>query len=421
MFKKILFALLLSGIVGQAADPTFANISVSGNVLTSGSTFAGSNMIYVSKATQATDTRTGLNKYDATRPFATLTAAQTASVSGDLIVVQPGTYNEGGLGRDGVNWMFLPGATIAYSADTVNAIFEDVSGGMSFSVFGNGQFVRTGTFAGASQVRSAVLTQVNSGTISIEFDYAERGAATQNSAPTFLQQGGTLSLKGRYATSSNEAGGTVGVYLSAVKTIIEISELRSETYDALMVAAGTVFISNSIINGVSEDSNAIEITGGTLVANLCTITGASDADGVINSYGDGATAYFSLCNISSTLAGATVVGSINGQNETNRITFSGCAISVPVTYGGPAIDSYESGGITLRQCRIENPGGFAILLGNSTTILDGCTIVAATGGSKSIDAPSAVNLKAWNSVSNKPVDADVALQVGTITVSTDVQ
>jgi hypothetical protein len=55
---------------------------------------AGSNVIHVSKATAATDTRTGLSKYDAFKPFATIGEAIDASVSGDLILVEPGVFSE---------------------------------------------------------------------------------------------------------------------------------------------------------------------------------------------------------------------------------------------------------------------------------------------------------------------------------------
>src|SRR6478735_5887078 len=42
--------------------------------------------------------------------FQTLSAAKTAALSGDTIMVLPGTYNEKNLAKNGVNWHFFTGA-----------------------------------------------------------------------------------------------------------------------------------------------------------------------------------------------------------------------------------------------------------------------------------------------------------------------
>lgn len=104
--------------------------------------FAGRQIIYVSKGTAATDTRGSVSKYSSTVPFATLTAAQTAAVSGDLISVEPGTYAEAGLGKNGVNWYFPVGANITYAGDDTLTIWSDEAGVMTFTVFGYGIFTR---------------------------------------------------------------------------------------------------------------------------------------------------------------------------------------------------------------------------------------------------------------------------------------
>lgn len=49
-------------------------------------------VIYVSKSTTATDTRTGLSAYDPAAPFSTIGAAIAAASDGDVIIVRPGTY-----------------------------------------------------------------------------------------------------------------------------------------------------------------------------------------------------------------------------------------------------------------------------------------------------------------------------------------
>src|SRR5687767_2985172 len=59
-----------------------------------------------------------------TVPFKTLTKAKTAAVSGDTIMVLPGTYNEKNLLKHNVNWFFLPGAVVAYTGGGSGAIFD---------------------------------------------------------------------------------------------------------------------------------------------------------------------------------------------------------------------------------------------------------------------------------------------------------
>lgn len=76
--------------------------------------------------------------------FATLTAAKAVAISGDTIVVYPGTYEENDLLKDGVNWHFMPGATVSYTdpgAGDGYGIFDDrSSGAVTCQISGDGNF-----------------------------------------------------------------------------------------------------------------------------------------------------------------------------------------------------------------------------------------------------------------------------------------
>lgn len=99
--------------------------------------WTGRRVLYVSKGAAATDTRGSLSKYDYSRPFATPTAAQTAAASGDIIVVEPGSYQiSSALGKAGVNWHFEQGAAILSQAGV--SIWTGVTGG--YKVCGRGRF-----------------------------------------------------------------------------------------------------------------------------------------------------------------------------------------------------------------------------------------------------------------------------------------
>lgn len=91
-------------------------------------------------------------------PFFTLTQAKNAAQSGDCIVVMPGTYAENNLLKNGVNWFFMPGAVVSYTATaalaagggdtcpndsttTVYGIFDDrASGACTCTIGGAGSF-----------------------------------------------------------------------------------------------------------------------------------------------------------------------------------------------------------------------------------------------------------------------------------------
>ena len=93
--------------------------------------------------TNGSDTKAGRGKAVA---FLTLTAAKTAAVSGDLIVVYPGTYAENNLLKNGVNWHFLAGATVDYTEPNTltspgYAIFDDrPTGACTCKITGHGNF-----------------------------------------------------------------------------------------------------------------------------------------------------------------------------------------------------------------------------------------------------------------------------------------
>lgn len=77
-----------------------------------------------------------------TKPVRTLYQAKTLAVSGDIIIVRPGTYNENDLAKNGVYWYFQPGAKIIYtgaSGTPATAIFN-VAVGETCYVFGYGEF-----------------------------------------------------------------------------------------------------------------------------------------------------------------------------------------------------------------------------------------------------------------------------------------
>src|SRR3990167_6464847 len=102
-------------------------------------------LLIAANGSDATGTR---GRWD--RPYASLNAASVASLSGDLIIVFPGTYTEANpnLTKDNVNWYFYPGVTVTSTTPAATAIFSDSLGAMTCGIFGEGIF----TAAGVSSV-----------------------------------------------------------------------------------------------------------------------------------------------------------------------------------------------------------------------------------------------------------------------------
>jgi hypothetical protein len=72
--------------------------------------------------------------------YSSLSDARNGASSGDVIVVQPGTYtNPGNLWKDGVSYVFMPGANVNFTG----AIFT-ASANQTCSVYGKGNFTQTG-------------------------------------------------------------------------------------------------------------------------------------------------------------------------------------------------------------------------------------------------------------------------------------
>lgn len=97
-----------------------------------------------------------------TVPFKTLTKAKNAAVSGDTIIVLPGTYNEKNLLKNGVNWHFLSGAKVAYTGASAGGIFDTSSNGtngaVACCVSGDGEFSLSSATGSGNVIYSAVAS-----------------------------------------------------------------------------------------------------------------------------------------------------------------------------------------------------------------------------------------------------------------------
>jgi hypothetical protein len=115
----------------------------------------------------------GINGNDGTaqkgninKPYKTITAAKTASQSGDIIFVFPALYEEFNLLKNGVNYYFHEGA-IVKPVNPLAPIFNDMAtGGMvKSSILGRGEFLNQGY---ATNDTSAIIGFYNGTDLYIE-------------------------------------------------------------------------------------------------------------------------------------------------------------------------------------------------------------------------------------------------------------
>lgn len=132
-------------ILGNAA---VANIGTGPSDVAAGNhSHLSGKTIYVD-AGVGTDTRTGLSKYDITKPFLTIETAVAASVTGDLVYVRAGTYtinSQINLNLKG-NLFFEAGATVNVALNIVAFSYSQNS--VPISILGYANFVLIAGTAG---------------------------------------------------------------------------------------------------------------------------------------------------------------------------------------------------------------------------------------------------------------------------------
>lgn len=198
---------------------------------------ASSNTIYVSTRSPATNTRTGLVAYDQSVPFATLQAALTASASGDVIVVEPGTYPDITApitGFTGRTIHLLPGAvlnatfTASLGTPSTYAIFY-VDSGKVLKITGSGTITSSGQY-------TAVLLVESGGSVSMSVDAVSTAGL---SAPCLICQGGSSSIQATTVSSSTYDGVIFGGgthYVTTRSVIAGDNAVASECADTSMRA-----------------------------------------------------------------------------------------------------------------------------------------------------------------------------------------
>jgi len=472
MKKLLLLLLACSTITGWAASPTFSGVIVTGTadlnkIYVSGTALgAGSHIIYVSKSAQATDTRAGLNKSDVTRPFATLTAAQSAASSGDTIIVASGIYAEMNLGKDGVNWYFQPGSIISMLTDATDgsAIFRDNGTAMTFTVAGYGNFIiGYATDSGGTLYFHCISITDASSVITVYCENMTSTASAEGDCSTVFQQDGILVVRARNIDSL-EGGTSYGVWWENGFQDVKASKINCENYFAVggscsFIPTGDCHVQAEEINGGVAEAGSNATAAIWIRANI--IRGIGSQAGVANQGSNklyvecqkvfgavqclGGILYFRGDKVQAISNGisAASAGMMFIHGGTAHIT---CSEYTPDTFTGQMLEQdggtlYFKGGV---YTAISGANGFNISSGTGylknglrldtsssgttspitksggTLILDDVTMVSS-GTQLSISATNAQNIKVYGAQANVAVSGTITQQVGTVIINSNVQ
>lgn len=207
--------------------------------------YGGRKVIYVSKGDAATDTRTGLNKYDATKPFATIQAAIDAAASGDRIEVGPGVYTETLTLISGIQINFSADATLQHIVDDAahpHALIANPAGG-NVIISGKGTFV---------------ALPVNTNTTELQY----RGLFHAPDGGSIIFQAKTVRVASPtpYVFDENNparpAFNVVGSSSNPLELIIDVDYLLNEEYDCIVTSGDYVSLAVHVRYSKSLDSAA---------------------------------------------------------------------------------------------------------------------------------------------------------------------
>lgn len=175
--------------------------------------------IRVSTRTGSTDTRTGLGVYDASKPFASVQAALNASVSGDTIIVEPGTYT-------------LSARLTGFSGRVLHLQGATLQGNITVSGVGDAMIRATS---------GQTLTITGTGTI----------RNTASAATINADSGSTARIEA--AKIENTATSGAALVCGGTLVIARVGEILSSLYDCVIFTRGIAHVrAERIVCGASN-------------------------------------------------------------------------------------------------------------------------------------------------------------------------
>lgn len=259
----------------------------------------------------------------------TLGAAKTAASAPATIYVGSGSYNERDLAKNGINWYFLPGASVDYTG-TSGAIFDDAGSTVSYSVFGNGSFAHSGASgnqhvirqAGASSIVSFDAHTVTSSSVTtyVAGKLILHASAVSGTDNILDVAGGSLVIDAGFGSGGSHSDGGIVNYRVAIAT-------NAASVIGLSSGSGAWLISDSILwtTGAGEATVATEgadptmaIVGSSIKSTTYDLTGAGSSAnvGVYGTYLKSAKLYQATGLLTSLSTVSSDLAAINAECDT---------------------------------------------------------------------------------------------------------
>jgi hypothetical protein len=272
-------AFLATSAIGTTVQAYNANTTTLGNAVNGASNLVqtdsngllvdavqrpAAKTIYVSQS-KGSDTRTGLSKYSLHTPFATLTAAASAAAAGDTIIAEDGVFTDKNLVLvTGVDWLFLPGASVAVTgAVNGDVIFKDSGTAATALVAGCGQTFSISSTASGATVYAVSITAASNLTV-------------QNIS---LASSGTGSSATIATVESNNASAVIAITGNLTSTATGSATSAGLNIDT--AGGGTITVNGNVsATGAGGNGTAINCVSATTSSGTVTVTGRVSSNSI---------------------------------------------------------------------------------------------------------------------------------------------
>lgn len=358
--------------------------------------------------------------YNPFRPYLNLDAAQTAATTGDTIYVRPGAYTTSGIGKNGVNWYFAPGAVVTGPIrDGGVAMVFTISGFGTFTTAGNAveSTAATGTTINvkANSITStggSGVYQSGTNTVSVEsLVTGTTGATCVNGTQSIRGMITATTLQGAVCTGGNQIiNGNINGFTAGAECSGGVQSVKGDCKSAgdnsvALLCSGGRQVAHGLFNGQSFGLNC---TGGTQVAYGDVVgSGGVGSDVSVNCngglqvlYGNVHDGTYGVICVSGT---QYVHGNIKNDDAGISLGALWCQGGTQVFHGNAYSIGFGAWAQAGSQRVIGNISAITVVVKNTnaTQVIDG----SATG-------PTAEFIGGGNTTLNGPLVADVTINSG---------
>lgn len=357
-------------------------------------------------------------------PYKTITAAQSYSVSGDLIKIAAGLYADYNLGVDGVIYDFAHNAILNSSN---NYCFYDLGTAKSFTVVGFGNFQSNTAIVRATNASTVIgfvcnnLTNANDGRI-----FYMGGGATIRAFHwgKISTTGNPGVFEAMFRSDSNGAGVVGGkIYVSGIGTVETpgfVAQVKQATshdgYIEINSLGGVYWLAGGNARAVSEQQSGTIVFNTKVYANTTSIYGLPvfrhESNFTLTVINGDVVSSSTVDLLSTGVTGSVIIKGDVTSASSIAIANAGASYHIKnCDYSSnkastPSI-SISAGSLRLSNCRVKNLDNNAASHGvtktGGTLILDNVKVVTTHAASESLNTTGAQDIKVYSGYANKAI------------------